>query len=250
MNRPWMPLYIADYLRDTSHLRAIESGAYLHLIMAYWISGRLPNDDRQLATIAKLTDKQWKECKPTLAAFFGPDWSSHKRIDAELQRAAEVSAKRKQAAEQKWSKRDANASANAYTLHTSHITKKDKKDIRAVARATIPDPMFVLFWREYPKRKGANPKAPAEKLFSSAVKSGVPATQIIEALAAGVGYDREKIGTEYIPQAVKWLRDRRWEDAAVIDGAELAKRAENRAIAEAKGYRLIDGKWVKPGEAA
>src|SRR6185369_12971862 len=96
-----MPLYIADYLRDTSHLRAIESGAYLHLIMAYWLDGKLPNDDRQLATIAKLTDREWKIIKPVLAAFFGPDWSSHKRIDQELTKAAEISNKRKAAVEQR-----------------------------------------------------------------------------------------------------------------------------------------------------
>ena len=56
MSRPWMPLYIADYLADTAHLRAPESGAYLHLIMHYWRRGSLPDNDRQLATIAKMTD--------------------------------------------------------------------------------------------------------------------------------------------------------------------------------------------------
>lgn len=128
MNRPWMPLYIADYLRDTSHLRALESGAYLHLIMAYWISGKLPNDDKQLATIAKLTDREWRAAKLTLAAFFGPEWSSHKRIDAELAKTNSISTKRKAAVEQREIKRRSSDASNDRTLHTTHITRQKEDD--------------------------------------------------------------------------------------------------------------------------
>lgn len=91
--RPWMPLWIADYLKDTTHLGALESGAYLHLIMHYWQAGKLPTDDRQLARVAKLTDREWKKSKATLQAFFHDGWK-HKRIDKELAHAAEVSIKR------------------------------------------------------------------------------------------------------------------------------------------------------------
>jgi len=93
MKRVWMPLYIADYLKDTTHLTALESGAYLHLIMAYWVSGgRLPQDDKQLSTIAKMSLRTFKKSKPTLSAFFGPGWT-HKRIDAELKREKEQALK-------------------------------------------------------------------------------------------------------------------------------------------------------------
>lgn len=137
MNRPWMPLNIADYLRDTSHLRALESGAYLHLIMAYWVGGKLPNDDRQLATIAKLTNREWKTIRPILEPFFGQGFSSHKRIDKELAKVAEISNKRKAAVEQREIKRRSSDVSSDDTLNTQHITKKEKKeDSGAVAPTT------------------------------------------------------------------------------------------------------------------
>lgn len=89
---------------------------------------------------------------------------------------------------------------------------EEEKNIRAVAKATRPDPEFDEFKKAYPKRKGANPWLPAKKIFDAERAKGVEVSRIIAALRAGVGFDREKIGTEYIPQAVKWLRDRRWED--------------------------------------
>ena len=114
MKRLWMPLYVADYLKDTTHLGALESGAYLHLIMAYWVSGKLPNDDKRLATIAKMSMRQWRASRATLATFFGPNWT-HKRIEDELKRAnaiAESSSKRaRQAANARWAK-DAPGNAN------------------------------------------------------------------------------------------------------------------------------------------
>jgi uncharacterized protein YdaU (DUF1376 family) len=93
MNRPWMPLYVGDYLGDTGHLTTTQHGAYLLLMMHYWRKGELPDDDRQLSKIAKLPLKTWCEYRPTLQDFFHEGWK-HKRIDAELERMMRVSAKR------------------------------------------------------------------------------------------------------------------------------------------------------------
>lgn len=74
---------------------------------------------------------------------------------------------------------------------------------------------FDLFWKAYPKRSGANPRAPAEKVFLGFVKAGVGGVggaDIIAGAKAHAVAEPEKVGTQYIPQAVKWLRDRRWED--------------------------------------
>jgi hypothetical protein len=71
---------------------------------------------------------------------------------------------------------------------------------------------FEEFKRAYPKRKGGNPWPPAKKLFDRAVLAGSDPDQIIAAVSSGLGYDRDKVGTEYIPQARKWLHDECWRD--------------------------------------
>jgi uncharacterized protein YdaU (DUF1376 family) len=93
MNRPWMPLYVGDYLGDTGHLTTAQHGAYLLLMMHYWRKGELPDDDRQLSKITKLPLRTWCEYRPTLQDFFHEGWK-HKRIDAELARMMRVSEKR------------------------------------------------------------------------------------------------------------------------------------------------------------
>jgi uncharacterized protein YdaU (DUF1376 family) len=85
MPRPWMPFYVGDYLGDTEHLSTLQHGAYCLLLFTYWKRGGLPNDERQLASIAKLSLKAWRRQRPILQAFFHDGWK-HKRVDAELTR--------------------------------------------------------------------------------------------------------------------------------------------------------------------
>jgi uncharacterized protein YdaU (DUF1376 family) len=93
VNRPWMPLYVGDYLGDTGHLTTTQHGAYLLLMMHYWRKGELPDDDRQLSKITKLPLKTWCDYRSTLQDFFHEGWK-HKRIDAELAKMVRVSEKR------------------------------------------------------------------------------------------------------------------------------------------------------------
>lgn len=124
-NPPWMPLNIADYLRDTTHLDAEESGCYLHLIMGYWVAGGLPNNDVQLAAIAKVSLYKFKRIRKILSPFFGPNFSSHKRIDRELQRAAAIREKASQAARQRWARKACGGNATAWLGHMPY-TKKER----------------------------------------------------------------------------------------------------------------------------
>jgi uncharacterized protein YdaU (DUF1376 family) len=91
-----MPLYVADYLRDTQHLSAAENGAYLLLIMHYWNTGSLPTDERQLQRIARMTAREWANSRATIAAFFDPGWR-HQRIENELAKSALKSTARAEA---------------------------------------------------------------------------------------------------------------------------------------------------------
>jgi uncharacterized protein YdaU (DUF1376 family) len=102
MSRPWMPLYVADFLADTMHLNAAQTGAYLLLIMHYWQHECLPDDDCKLSRIARMRIEDWRRHRGTIEPFFQPGWR-HARIDSELHRSSELSNKRKHAAKQKHS---------------------------------------------------------------------------------------------------------------------------------------------------
>jgi uncharacterized protein YdaU (DUF1376 family) len=81
-----MPLYIPDYLADTSHLSAEEHGAYLLLIMAYWMQNGLPDDDERLARVAKIPSERWPAVRAVIRPFFGEGWY-HARVEEERAKA-------------------------------------------------------------------------------------------------------------------------------------------------------------------
>lgn len=89
MSFPRMSLHIGDYLKDTRHLRAAEHGAYLLLIMHYWATGGLPDDDKQLAAIACMSPREWQKHRPVIRPLFKDGWK-HKRVEAELAEASTV----------------------------------------------------------------------------------------------------------------------------------------------------------------
>ena len=93
----WMPLYIADYLADTTRLTTEQHGAYLLLIMDYWRNGPLPNDDAALANITRLSAAAWKKNRQAIARMFQIDADSwnHKRVDDEYTKAIAFREKQK-----------------------------------------------------------------------------------------------------------------------------------------------------------
>jgi uncharacterized protein YdaU (DUF1376 family) len=134
VTRPWMPLYVADYLADTTHLSAAEHGAYLLLIMHYWANGKLPGDERKLARIARMSDKEWKESRDTIAEFFADDWT-HARIERELSEVASRSDAARASAQKRWQKQKGqNADADAAAKPKQNECGDDAKEMRSHVR--------------------------------------------------------------------------------------------------------------------
>jgi len=153
MSAPYMPLFVADYLADTAHLSAAEHGAYLLLIMNYWQRCKpLPNDDRKLARIARMTDDEWAVSKDNIAEFFqvsGDEWR-HSRIENEISIVSEKSAKAKASARASVEARATNAertlnerSTNAELLGKDRIGKNSISSLRSDS-ADAPQPNLDL----------------------------------------------------------------------------------------------------------
>jgi uncharacterized protein YdaU (DUF1376 family) len=207
-----MPIHIGDLLRDTGHLRAAGVGSYLLLMFHYWSTGGLPDSDDQLAAIARMSRGEWNKNKDTLQAFFKDGWK-HGRIDYDLEKARNISEAAREAGKASGRSRSVKPPLNDRsssvepTLEPSNHPKKSLS-----AGASVRDENFEAFWAAYPRRNGDNPKAPSAKLFSGAVKAGANPQEIIDAAKKFAAAESKNIGTQFIPQTVKWLRNKRWLD--------------------------------------
>ena len=69
MNFDELPLSTSAYLADTQHLSLPQHGAYLLILMTMWrAKGWLPDDDRMLANICKLSVSKWLKISAEIRA--------------------------------------------------------------------------------------------------------------------------------------------------------------------------------------
>jgi len=118
----WMPLYIGDYLSDTARLTTEQHGAYLLLLMDYWKSGKLPDNDLILAQISKLSPDAWSNAKAMLMQFFTIEngYWIHQRVEKELTKSVENKTKYHnravKGAKARWDNALSNASSNTNAM--------------------------------------------------------------------------------------------------------------------------------------
>ncbi len=125
---PYMQLYMADFLADTAHLDGLESGAYLLLMVNYYQRGKaIPNNDKRLAMIAKVTPEQWQQIKPTILEFFEEQDGLlyNYRIESELEKVREKSVKASNAGKESAKRRIKDqAKGKKLTLNKSQTDKE------------------------------------------------------------------------------------------------------------------------------
>lgn len=143
-------------MASTGHLSTIEHGAYLLLIIHYFHTQTpLPNDDKRLANITKMSLKGWRQLKLTLSQKFivNDRFWVHRRIENDLTKFREESSKRAAAVGVRWEnerqKNDKNSDTsvlqmniqNAYCQKsevTSQNLKKKKTGKKESAASASP----------------------------------------------------------------------------------------------------------------
>lgn len=202
-----MPLYVSDYLRDTRRLTAAEHGAYLLLIMEYWTSGGLPDDDRQLSRIACMTPAEWRRAKPTIQAFFRDGWR-HQRIEDEIAKAIEKHERRSEAG-----KRGGIAKANAKR-------KPSNATSNALASSSQPQPHTEAV---VDKQQQLDPPAAAGKSMLQQEDFDL-SDRVMEAMGLHK-HDTQCVGTAYFCK--KWI-DAGWQPDLIVDTVKriMARRSK------------------------
>jgi uncharacterized protein YdaU (DUF1376 family) len=87
--RPFMQLYVSDFVGDTLLLSTEHIGAYLLLLIALWnADGSLPSDEVKLARVTRLTVKKWRRVAVDLLPFFDDQDGqlTHHRLTKELRK--------------------------------------------------------------------------------------------------------------------------------------------------------------------
>ncbi len=239
----FMPLFIADYLADTTHLERDEHGAYFLLLMAYWRNGGpLVADDARLSRIAKATLSEWKRLRPVMLEFFKEEdglWIS-KRSDIEIEKAirrmeAKSNAGRR-GAESRW---QTHAPAMPVPLagevsdpmtkngSSSSPTQEVRKERKIMSAEADGDGEFSQFWKEYPRTKNMSRKDALKAWKSLKASKSIP--DIAEVLRAVRQYksfistESKKQGKPYpVKHAQGWLNGQRWEGFLEQDAPTVA----------------------------
>lgn len=221
----WYSFYPADYARDTSHLSMIEHGAYRALMDHYYITGKpLPASALHLHRVCRAfaSDEQ-DALNSVLHQFFtltDEGWK-HGRIEAELAKTGDISAKRRLAATLRHKGKnenlniDANAGANAgasalqmdtHTHTQSHTQshtqeqiqkekkeekeKKEKPQAASAPRSSVskPDDVSDQTWTDWIAHRKAKKATVTETVLKSiqaeADKAGMNLEAALETMCA------------------------------------------------------------------
>ena len=103
---PWFPLYCGDLLKDTMHLNATEFGVYsLFLVIVYSTGRPLPDNEDQLRTMARVSEKEWPHIRRAVLEYYfalTPQGWFKKKIGEVMTAQVKASRKGKKGAAMRW----------------------------------------------------------------------------------------------------------------------------------------------------
>lgn len=252
-----MPLYIGDYMADTSHLTTEQHGGYLLILMALWKrGGELPDVDENLAAAARLSLQRWRVVRPLLidGVLLRSDGTSvtQKRLHEEVWRAQQITDVRAEAG----AKGGANAQANAQANRKQNNKQTDQQELEQEAKQTSTPsqshPPFPLVKEDAPRSalsvadletEGVSREAATEWIAVRKRKKAGPLTPL-----AWAGFKREveKAGWS-LDAAVRKAVQRNW---ISFEAAWVAKDSpQHRESAHHRGQRERVAAFA-PGVAA
>jgi uncharacterized protein YdaU (DUF1376 family) len=265
-----MPLYIADYLADTQHLNHAEHGVYLLLLMHHWQHGSIPADEELIARIARYdrhanadAKLAWTRIWKMVRSFFeltvldGQQVFRQKRSVEELDKASDISGKRRAAAFARHQHKHSNSNANASDLHTHaratpqphpHKERKNEQtdDANAEQKQTPPDGGVRSFEPDHVKKKLSEDWPPDYRtVFAERFPPGtalMPGLDELEKvrqrgevswatmLSALAGYRKTLPPDRHPMNPAKWLKERRYHDRYETHTAEPRRNGADRAL--------------------
>lgn len=235
----WMPLYVGDYMADTSHLTCEQHGAYLLILMALWkrAGAGLPDVDENMAAAARLPVARWKAIRPILldGVLLRTDGQTvtQKRLDAEIGKAqgitearsaagakggATAQANRKQNGEANDEQTDQANGKQTSTPSPSPSQRENPPTPRKRGGDSVHDfpPGFDALWSLYPRKRA---KAAAAKAFARLRPDEALQARIAAAVRAQAETPEwRKDRGAFVPHLATWLNGRRWEDDTSASG--------------------------------
>ncbi len=268
----WFAFDIDAYDADTMHLSPAEDGIYSRLLRFYYKTRvPLPDDDRALAAIARVSLADWEAVKETIRAFFKSRRGKlhHKRCDKELDREDSLARKRSEKAKNAAEKRHGKTRPSVPRANTEQTPSKDTD---MLGDATRPDQtredqikkeppkaprkrvaclnadqikIFDEWYSLYPLHKA---RLRAEKAFLAALARASPA----ELLAGAARYRDECAGKEprYIAHPASWLNDGRWKDENGRTNGTIHDLSERRRPTAPPPAHLLAGDAAEGNGAA
>lgn len=230
-----LPFYLADFEKKTLGWSAEERWHYLRLLCFMWSNGgEVEDSDAIIAEAAGVNRaRKWREKveKLRLKLVSHPtrsDYLTQNRLLIDVEKMAEISHKRSNAAMQMHSKNHANAQQKHCSPTPTPISKKEEKKIyKRKDTSQGSGAPFDVWYAKYPRKVA---RAAALKAY---LKSRESASES-ELLSAVERFAAEMSGKEleYIPHPATWLNGERW-----LDKPEDAETKRAREVWSTKPYK-------------